>query len=205
MCALAKAPALMLMRTLVFVVAVVMVPRGLWAGAGPVSVSDDEQWVADVLEREAPRMSADDRKVVARTVAEESRANRLDPVLVLAVMQVESSYRTRVVSNMGARGLMQIMPHVALSLTSGAVGARQLFDPETNVRLGTVLLRNLVRRHRGDLPEALAAYNMGSTKVRKLMRQRHNLRGKDFIYSRKVMAQVARLRTSYPRAPLATN
>ena len=84
----------------------------------------------------------------------------VDPALVKAVMHAESGFRTRVRSIAGARGLMQVMPR-----TGRAYGARNLYDPNDNVRAGVRHLRFLLDRHHNDPALALAAYNAGSGTV----------------------------------------
>ena len=77
---------------------------------------------------------------------------RVDPVFVRAVIQVESDFNPRCVSNKGARGLMQLMPETA----------RQY-----GVRNGIHNLADLLQRYRGDLRHVLAAYNAGDGAVAK--------------------------------------
>jgi soluble lytic murein transglycosylase-like protein len=87
---------------------------------------------------------------------------RVDPILVRAVIQVESDFNPRLVSNKGARGLMQLMPE-----TERQYGVRNVFDPEDNIRAGIHNLADLLERHRGDLRSVLAAYNAGEGAVAK--------------------------------------
>ncbi len=87
---------------------------------------------------------------------------RVDPVLVRAVIQVESDFNPRCVSNKGARGLMQLMPE-----TERQYGVHNVFDPEDNIRGGVHNLADLLNRYRGDLRRALAAYNAGDGAVAK--------------------------------------
>jgi membrane-bound lytic murein transglycosylase B len=86
----------------------------------------------------------------------------VDPVFVRAVIQVESDFNPRCVSNKGARGLMQLMPE-----TAREYGVRNVFDPEENIRGGIANLADLLARHRGDLRRVLAAYNAGDGAVAK--------------------------------------
>ena len=79
----------------------------------------------------------------------------LDPRLVQAVVQVESGYNPRALSNKGAMGLMQLMPGTAAELA-----VENPWDIEQNLRGGTSYLRRMLD-HIGDLELALAAYNAG--------------------------------------------
>ncbi len=111
---------------------------------------------------------------LARTVIEESKRYQLDPDLVFAVMQVESSCYNFAVSSVGALGLMQIMPFTGESLAKRLGvewhGPDTLFDPIVNVRLGTAYLHQLSNRY-GSLPAALAAYNWGPTQIDRRLRR----------------------------------
>lgn len=104
-------------------------------------------------------------ETLARTLVEESRRQRIEPRLVLAVMHVESRYDAYAVSDKNAMGLMQILPSTGAWLAPQAgvrwVGAQTLFDPIANVRLGIAYLRQLLDRYDGNLDAALAAYNWG--------------------------------------------
>jgi len=84
----------------------------------------------------------------------------VDPVLVKAVIQVESGYNQWAVSNMGARGLMQLMPDTAKRFR-----VSEVHDPEQNVRGGVQYLSVLLRLFEGDLKRALAGYNAGENAV----------------------------------------
>jgi soluble lytic murein transglycosylase-like protein len=86
----------------------------------------------------------------------------IDPALVAAVVETESSFRTGAHSQVGARGLMQLMPR-----TGRWMGARNLDDPEQNVEAGTKYLKYLQRRFDGNLDKALAAYNGGEGNVKR--------------------------------------
>jgi len=86
----------------------------------------------------------------------------VDPVLVRAVIQVESDFDPRCVSNKGARGLMQLMPETARRYSVASI-----FDPEQNIRGGVHYLSDLLRMFNDDLPRTLAAYNAGENAVLK--------------------------------------
>jgi soluble lytic murein transglycosylase-like protein len=101
---------------------------------------------------------------VAYAIVEESGRYGIDPALVLAVIHTESGYYNFARSSVGALGLMQLMPATAemLSRELGLPwdGEEALFDPETNVKLGTRYLAYLHGKY-GDWDHALAAYNWG--------------------------------------------
>ncbi|HVR38583.1 MAG TPA: lytic transglycosylase domain-containing protein, partial [Thermoanaerobaculia bacterium] len=87
---------------------------------------------------------------------------RVDPVLVRAVIQVESNFNPWCVSNKGARGLMQLMPG-----TAKQYGVDDMHDPEQNIRAGIRHLAVLLEMFPDDLHRALAAYNAGENAVLK--------------------------------------
>lgn len=94
-----------------------------------------------------------DVRALARAAAERYG---LDPALVLAVVHVESGGEARAQSPKGAQGLMQLMPKTAAEL-----GVTDRLDPAANLDGGSRYLDALLRKYRGDLRKALAAYNAG--------------------------------------------
>lgn len=76
--------------------------------------------------------------------------------LVLAVIDVESSFDPFAVSSAGAVGLMQVMPFWPREL---GLSTRDLLDVELNVRMGTSILAYYLERERGDYRRALGRYN----------------------------------------------
>jgi len=117
-----------------------------------------------------------DRELVAlaRTIVDEARAFDLDPMLVMAVIQVESAGYHMAVSPVGAMGLMQLLPATGeeLALKHGVEwrGPDTLFDPFVNVRLGTAYLRWLSDRYQ-NVHVALAAYNWGPGRIDRRIRR----------------------------------
>ncbi|MEM9303557.1 MAG: transglycosylase SLT domain-containing protein [Pseudomonadota bacterium] len=97
-------------------------------------------------------------------VAKGAQRHALPPSLIYAVMRSESSLATDARSGAGAMGLMQLLPSTARSLQNSA-GVRvpnrsRLYDPETNIRLGSAYLRKLVDEYEHPL-RVLVAYNAG--------------------------------------------
>jgi len=99
---------------------------------------------------------------IVRDVAEEHNVSRH---LVLAILETESSYRTKITSNKGAMGLMQIMPLIA-----NTYNVDDPFDPHQNIQAGTQYIKYLLEKFDGDIEKTIAAYNAGETKVRQLGR-----------------------------------
>jgi soluble lytic murein transglycosylase-like protein len=97
---------------------------------------------------------------VAGFVAAAYRAGaewKVDPLLILAVMAVESRYNPVAESNLGAKGLMQVIPkfHGEKLLEHG--GEAALLDPQVNIQVGAQILREYLRRF-GETETALQMY-----------------------------------------------
>jgi soluble lytic murein transglycosylase-like protein len=107
-----------------------------------------------------PVASRETRQQFEPLIQEHATRNSLRPDLVRAVIQVESGFNPRARSHKGAMGLMQLMPQTASDL-----GCSDPYDPEQNIRAGSVYLRRLIDRYEGNEELALAAYNAGSGAV----------------------------------------
>ncbi|HYN13408.1 MAG TPA: lytic transglycosylase domain-containing protein [Burkholderiales bacterium] len=96
-----------------------------------------------------------------RMVAAAHRAARrvgLDPLLVLAVISIESRFNPIAESGMGAKGLMQIIPKYHLAKLRAHGGEDAVLDPESNILVGTQILQEYVHRT-GSLEAGLQFYN----------------------------------------------
>ena len=105
------------------------------------------------------------------TIRQYAATYELDPLLVAAVVNVESKFDPNAQSAKGAKGLMQLMDDTA-SWGSEIIGlpnfkAEQLFQPDTNIRIGCWYLARLMGQYGGNKSIALAAYNGGSGNVTK--------------------------------------
>jgi soluble lytic murein transglycosylase-like protein len=86
-------------------------------------------------------------------------STRIDPLLIVAVMAVESNFNPLAESVMGAKGLMQIIPHYHEDkLRAPHGGQANVLDPEVNIVAGAKVLREYAARTGGDLPAALGLY-----------------------------------------------
>lgn len=98
-------------------------------------------------------------------VQAESRRHGLDPYLVAGLMRQESAFDPWAVSRARAYGLMQLLPstarRLARKLGMPPPGVATLFDPQTNIELGTRYFYDTLQRYGGRLEAALASYNAG--------------------------------------------
>ncbi|MCP4643762.1 MAG: transglycosylase SLT domain-containing protein [bacterium] len=104
------------------------------------------------------------------------RETGLDPYLLLAVGRQESTFRPRIGSSAGAKGVMQLMPSTAewLAKVEDGVDAKhaaRLDHPPSSIRLGTTYLQRMTEKYDGNTVYALAAYNGGPGNVNKWRRR----------------------------------
>jgi soluble lytic murein transglycosylase-like protein len=104
----------------------------------------------------APACDAIADSAVSPLIDTAAKAQGLDNKLVRAVIEQESAYRPCAVSSKGAQGLMQLMPD-----TAGLLGVQDPFDPKENIDAGTKYLKQLLDKYKGDVAQALGAYNAG--------------------------------------------
>jgi hypothetical protein len=118
-------------------------------------------------------------KIIDMTISEAVR-QKVDPLLVLALVQNESGFKTGATSSVGARGLMQIMPATGRGL--GVSNADALYDPSTNLRAGVSYLKSMWNKFTdvswaalssmnpfasSDVKKVIASYNAGPGAVQK--------------------------------------
>jgi soluble lytic murein transglycosylase len=93
----------------------------------------------------------------------------VDPYLAAAIIREESQYDEKAISVVGAVGLMQLMPATANAVAQRygfpTVGREELFDQDTNIRLGVRYLGQLLDQYGGNVAYAVAAYNAGPMAV----------------------------------------
>jgi len=85
------------------------------------------------------------------------RTSGIDPLLIVAMVAIESSFNPVAVSSMGAQGLMQVIPRFHMDKIGDVDRKNPLFDPQLNVRVGTQVLAEGLRRF-GSLQAALQYY-----------------------------------------------
>jgi soluble lytic murein transglycosylase len=98
-----------------------------------------------------------------------STASNLDPDIVAGLIRQESEFNPNVISRKNAYGLTQIVPATGRQLARKAgikpFQTKMLFQPSTNLRLGTTYLRSLFDQFGGKWEQTLASYNAGMSRV----------------------------------------
>jgi len=120
---------------------------------------DAEVWLLEQsgrLQKVASHIPQDERFTILKLVHQQASRFSLDPLLVLALINIESDFDHYAVSNAGARGLMQIMP-----FWKDEMGQPNdnLFDIKTNLKYGCAILSLYLEKENKDTTKALARYN----------------------------------------------
>ncbi len=110
------------------------------------------------------------------TIRREAAKHRLDPAWIAAEIRAESVFDPNARSSADARGLMQVLPAtgagVAAKIGLPWTGGDSLFDPDTNIALGTAYLRQLMDRYGGKPYQVIAGYNAGPAPLGRWISQR---------------------------------
>ncbi len=114
-----------------------------------------------------------------RHLREQAKINSLDPSWVAGQTRAESIFMPRARSGADARGMMQLLPgtgaQVSARLGIPWRGGETLYEPETNITLGTAYLRQMLDRYDGFPYFAIAAYNAGPAPISRWKEARPNL------------------------------
>jgi hypothetical protein len=159
------------------------------ARSGDLDLAVGDYWAeaAEALVRERTVEGAMVRWGIPQEMSEQiydaAARYEIEPDVAYGLVFVESTFRERAVSHVGARGLAQVMPRTARWLDP-SVSTGDLFDPEVNLELGFRYLRQMLDKYDGDLFKALTAYNRGPGTVDRILRRGGN---PDNGYARKVM------------------
>lgn len=125
-------------------------------------------------------------RILSSEVQKLSEKFDIDPMLILAVIDVESSFNKKAVSHVGARGLMQIMPmtamHVAKKIGLKTNVKSKLHNIRINLLLGTYYLSHLAKRYNNNMRLYLTAYNYGPANLSRIIRSGKKL--PKFYYSK---------------------
>lgn len=153
------------------------------------TLSEEMQRVRDFV---AGRYKVSTRALEPLLAAAETSGRKLgiDPLLIVAVMAIESSFNPFAESNMGAQGLMQVIPRFHVDKIGHGADEDALFDPMLNIRVGTQVLVEGLQRF-GSLQAALQYYGGA-------------LRDPNASYANKVLALKRRLVTAAGRGGTGT-
>jgi len=143
--------------------------------------------IRTAIELQQTGMSQASRDRLAENIATTSGKHLLDPLLVIAVILVESRFDHKAVSSAGAQGLMQVQPSVVTALAERGKmlpSTKNIKDPRVNVELGVSYLAYLKEMF-GDWKLALTAYNAGPSSVARKIAAKEKL---SFEYAQKVLS-----------------
>lgn len=106
---------------------------------------------------------------LAIKIEEIAMAENVDPKVAFEMVRVESGFNRRAVSPVGAVGFTQLMPATARMMQPG-IRRSEMFDTDTNLRLGFRFFRSLLDKYDGNVKLALLAYNRGPGRVDQLLK-----------------------------------
>ena len=142
-------------------------------------LSREQQRVAQWLAKRY-RIATTASKMFVGTAYESAEAVKIDPLLVLAVMAIESRFNPFAESAVGAQGLMQVMSKVHQEKFSDHGGVAAALNPAANIQVGVTILKDMIRRA-GSVEAGLKLY-VGAGNLET-----------DGGYAAKVMAEYGRL------------
>jgi hypothetical protein len=161
---------------------------------GPAGLVDRVD--GEILAR-IPQLDPFERRLLARTIVGEAEGARIDPLLVLALIEVESSFDLEALSGRGAMGLMQLRePTLRRELERAGLAPDYPNDPVANVQAGVRYLRRLLDAF-GQEEVALMAYNAGPNRILGYLRE-GEIPPRFHVYPRRVKSELRRLRRSIP-------
>jgi soluble lytic murein transglycosylase-like protein len=153
--------------------------------------------ILDIIEDFQVGFKDQEVALLTQVVYDESKRYGYDPLLILALILTESSFRKGQVSVKGAQGLMQVKPTTGYELTQRRgirwKGELSLFEPAFNVQLGTLYLFELILKFK-DVKKAIIAYNLGENALRLRMKEGRRL---PTFYLSKVMKKYEELKEKY--------
>jgi soluble lytic murein transglycosylase-like protein len=152
--------------------------------ASAAGAADTEEALAEQIAmtqaeeaRQEQVQEAVERYGIAEDLAEDiydiAREASIEPKLAYGLIKTESTFNERAVSPVGARGLTQVMPRTAAWLVPGT-RTQDLYDRETNLRLGFTYLNQMIDKYKGDVRLALLAYNRGPGTVDRVLKRGGN-------------------------------
>jgi soluble lytic murein transglycosylase-like protein len=154
--------------------------------------------VEETLAIRSPELPEPQRTRLADTLVSEAESAKLDPLFVLAVIEVESGWDVDARSNRGARGLMQLRPSTFRDLAEqGELASTDVTDPVANVQAGVRYLGKLHHAFRRS-DTALMAYNAGPHRIHGYLHAEGKVPDRFKAYPKRVRREYHRLRRAAP-------
>jgi soluble lytic murein transglycosylase-like protein len=116
----------------------------------------EQKWVTTWLSRRY-RVATDATNMLVSSAYMTAKDIKLDPLLILAVMAIESGLNPFAESPVGAQGLMQVMSKVHHAKFEDLGGVKEAFNPAANIKVGSMILKDYVRRS-GSVEAGLKMY-----------------------------------------------
>ena len=151
-------------------------PADAMSASNPIFVAAIVEWCMSVGSG-ISHLTSDQITSYVSIVMDESVKRQVDPLLVLAIISIESRFDAKARNPSGASGLMQIVG----SYHTDKISKKELFDPSKNIKAGVQILQDSLTAHRNDEAKALLSYN-GSLKTpgakyhKKVMHRRDDLK-----------------------------
>lgn len=141
-------------------------------------LSEPHAWAKLSTSEDGPYKARWHPRAYRASLEREARLRKIDPIHLWSLMYTESRYRRHVVSPVGARGALQIMPWTGRQLAErlgelpddGRFDSDTLFDIDTNAHLASYYISELLFKFHGQAPMAYASYNGGPSNVGRWLR-----------------------------------
>ena len=139
-------------------------------------------------------LSDSDYELLAREIKKAGAKYDIDPMLVVSIITVESSFDKNAVSPKGAIGLMQLMPQTAkdLCVEMGVdASACKVGDVKTNILVGTYYLSKLSSKYNNNMRHYLAAYNYGPSEIDRIIKEKDSVPAEFYSRIMKIYQKLA--------------
>ncbi len=167
-----------------------LIPRSEQAALFSIDASADQRpYIMNIVRESLATEDQDKAYEITRAVITEANHHGMDPLFLLAVIQTESQFKLKARGRHGEIGLMQILPETArwIAPQAGIDSEKiNLENPSMNIRLGATYFAQLRKSFKNNGSRYVAAYNMGSANVRRLVK--NNI--EPYIYSAKCLATI---------------
>lgn len=133
-----------------------------WPSVESSTGASKETLTEYLTQKYSNRSRASVERIVDASFTEASK-HGLNPLLVLAVIEKESSLQADVSNKYGAKGLMQVVPRWHPEKMDAVTHPKGLYHPETNIRVGTTILAEYLEKYAGNVDRALKKYSGSAT------------------------------------------